>query len=126
MTYKKIIYLSVGWLSLALGTIGIVLPLLPTTPFVLLSAYCFSKSSVRFHHWLLNHKLFGPLVRDWEAGGVIRLKAKVLATVSIVLMLSLSFYLMPISLFTMISIIIVVACVIIYIWSRPSSIKREN
>lgn len=123
MTYKKLGYLVVGWLSLALGTIGIVLPLLPTTPFVLLSAYCFSKSSVRFHHWLLTHKLFGPLVRDWEQGGVIRIKAKILATVSIVLMLSLSFSLLNLSVWAMGGISASVACVMIYIWTRPSSIQ---
>jgi uncharacterized membrane protein YbaN (DUF454 family) len=123
MTYKKLGYLVVGWLSLALGTIGIVLPLLPTTPFVLLSAYCFSKSSVRFHRWLLTHKVFGPLVRDWEQGGVIRIKAKILATVSIVLMLSLSFSLLNLSVLAMGGICASVACVMIYIWTRPSSIK---
>lgn len=123
MTFKKLAFLFVGWTSLVLGVIGIVLPLLPTTPFVLLSAYCFSRSSRRFHHWLLNHKLFGPICRDWEQGGVIRLKAKILATVSIVLMLSLSFYLAPVA--TMIKVIIAatVSLVLVYIWTRPSEIR---
>ena len=54
--------LMAGFLSLALGTIGIFLPLLPTTPFVLLAAVCFAKASPRFHNWLLQHRTFGPIV----------------------------------------------------------------
>jgi uncharacterized membrane protein YbaN (DUF454 family) len=67
MPAKKYFYLLLGWFSLITGIIGIYLPLLPTTPLVLLAAWCFSKSSQRFHHWLLNHKFFGPIVRDWQS-----------------------------------------------------------
>ncbi|MEO9273409.1 YbaN family protein [Marinomonas sp. 5E14-1] len=67
MTGKRILYLMLGWLSLITGIIGIFLPLLPTTPLVLLAAWCFSKSSDRFHAWLLNHKFFGPIVKDWQS-----------------------------------------------------------
>lgn len=123
MGYKKFSYLLLGWTSLLLGVVGIVLPLLPTTPFVLLSAYCFSKSSKRFHRWLLTHKVFGPMVRDWENGGVIRLKAKLLATVSIVLMVSLSFYLLQPNLFVIFTIVATISLVLAFIWSRPSEVK---
>ncbi|BFM51345.1 YbaN family protein [Marinomonas sp. THO17] len=67
MPAKKYFYLALGWFSLITGIIGIYLPLLPTTPLVLLAAWCFSKSSERFHNWLLNHKFFGPIVRDWQS-----------------------------------------------------------
>lgn len=67
MQGKRVLYLILGWLSLIIGIIGIFLPLLPTTPLVLLAAWCFSKSSKRFHTWLLNHKFFGPIVRDWQS-----------------------------------------------------------
>jgi uncharacterized membrane protein YbaN (DUF454 family) len=62
----RVFYLTLGCISLALGIVGIFLPLLPTTPFVLLSAYCFAKSSPRLHQWLLNNKTFGPMILQWQ------------------------------------------------------------
>lgn len=72
-------WVTCGTLSLVLGIIGIFLPLLPTTPFVLLAAACFARGSEKFHHWLITHKRFGPLVRDWQAHRSIPLRAKCLA-----------------------------------------------
>lgn len=60
------ICLGAGFAALALGLAGIVLPVLPTTPFVLLAAACFAKSSVRFHDWLRAHRIVGPLLREWH------------------------------------------------------------
>ncbi|SBS36674.1 Inner membrane protein YbaN [Marinomonas spartinae] len=76
MQGKRIGLLILGWLSLITGIIGIFLPLLPTTPLVLLAAWCFSKSSERFHHWLMNHKHFGPMIHDWQSGKGIPRKAR--------------------------------------------------
>jgi uncharacterized membrane protein YbaN (DUF454 family) len=72
-------WVTCGTLSLALGIIGIFLPLLPTTPFVLLAAACFARGSERFHRWLLAHHHFGPLVCDWQTHRSIPLRAKCLA-----------------------------------------------
>jgi uncharacterized membrane protein YbaN (DUF454 family) len=71
--------LGVGWLSVLLGVIGIFLPVLPTTPFLLLAAACFARSSQRFYHWLVNHPKLGPWVRDYLDGSGIPLKGKVYA-----------------------------------------------
>lgn len=57
---------AAGVLSLVLGTLGLVLPVLPTTPFILLAAACFARSSARFHAMLLRSRLFGPLITEWE------------------------------------------------------------
>ncbi|MYM62611.1 YbaN family protein [Pseudomaricurvus sp. HS19] len=62
------VLIALGWTSLVLGIIGIFLPILPTTPFVILAAWCFSRSSQRFHDWLRNHRYFGLIVRSWEEG----------------------------------------------------------
>ena len=72
-------WVTCGAVSLVLGFIGIFLPLLPTTPFVLLAAACFARGSERFHDWLVSHPRFGPLVRDWQAHRSIPLRAKCLA-----------------------------------------------
>lgn len=62
----RLLCLGAGFAALALGIAGVVLPVLPTTPFVLLAAACFAKSSVRFHDWLLGQRIAGPLIREWQ------------------------------------------------------------
>ncbi|HZM33537.1 MAG TPA: YbaN family protein [Burkholderiales bacterium] len=59
-------WLAAGFVFLAIAVVGVVLPVLPTTPFLLLAAACFARSSQRFYAWLLNHRSFGPLVREWR------------------------------------------------------------
>lgn len=79
--WLRVIWLLGGVLSLALGIVGIFLPLLPTTPFVLLAAFCFARGSSRCERWLLQHRTFGPMVRDWRANRAVPLRAKQLASV---------------------------------------------
>lgn len=79
-----------GVLALVLAALGVLLPGLPTTPFVLLAAACFAKASPRLHTWLLAHRWMGPMVRDWEANRSLPLKAKCLAIGMMSLMVSVS------------------------------------
>ena len=74
-----------GIVFVVIGAIGVVLPLLPTTPFLLLAAYCFARSSPRLHDWLLTHKTFGPLIKNWDEYGSIDPRAKRIAIVVILL-----------------------------------------
>lgn len=64
----KILIASLGWLCVVLGVIGIFLPLLPTTPFLLLAAWLFTHSSERFHRWLSEHPKLGPIISVWKNG----------------------------------------------------------
>ncbi|WP_417513110.1 YbaN family protein [Marinobacter sp.] len=72
--FRVLAYISVGF-----AAVGVVLPLLPTTPFVLLAAFFASKGSPAFASWIEEHPSFGPAIRDWRRNRVIPLKAKVLA-----------------------------------------------
>ncbi|MFI8481214.1 YbaN family protein [Pseudomonas sp. NPDC078700] len=87
--------LAIGWLSVALGVIGIFLPVLPTTPFLLLAAACFMRSSERFYDWLVNHPKLGPWIRDYLEGEGIPRKAKIYSISLMWLSIGLSCYLVP-------------------------------
>ena len=89
----RLLLVAAGWVSLALGVIGIVVPLMPTTVFVLLAAYCFARSSERFHRWLLEHRLFGPMVRNFREGRGLPRAARFRAVALIWLTMALSMWL---------------------------------
>lgn len=82
---SKILYLILGFALVALATLGIFLPLLPTTPLLLLAAWCFANSSEKCHHWLMEHRLFGPIIKNWHENRCIPLKAKMLSVSMILL-----------------------------------------
>lgn len=88
-TVRWLLWLA-GTVSLALGLIGVVLPGLPTTPFVLLAAACYAKASPRLHGWLLHHRFLGPMVRDWEQHRSLTRRTKTIAITSMVAMVGLS------------------------------------
>jgi len=75
----KILLASLGVISLVLGIIGAFLPLLPTTPFVLLSAYLFARSSPKMNDWIVNHKVFGKIIYDYRVDKSISLHSKIIA-----------------------------------------------
>jgi uncharacterized membrane protein YbaN (DUF454 family) len=76
---KKILFLILGFLSLAIGIIGIFIPLLPTTPLLLLAAASFMRSSEKLYDWLLNHRWFGDTIRNFREYRAIRLRTKIFA-----------------------------------------------
>jgi uncharacterized membrane protein YbaN (DUF454 family) len=90
---KRLFWLGAGLLALGLGILGAFLPVLPTTPFVLLAAYCFARSSPRLHLWLMTHRTFGPNIRNWQAHGAISRRAKRLAAATMVAAFLLSVFL---------------------------------
>ena len=73
---RRPLYLAAGWLSFGIGAIGIVLPLLPTIPFWILAAFCFSRSSPRLERWLVQHPRLGPHIQGWRERGAISTKGK--------------------------------------------------
>ena len=119
-TFRRHLYLAGGWLSLGLAFLGLFLPLLPTTPFVLLAAMCFSRGSERLYQWLLAQPTFGPLLRDWQQHGVIRLRVKLITTVLMVLLLSYPLSYGPIPLWAKGAMVLVGVSVLGFVWSRPA------
>ncbi len=76
---KRAFFFTAGSISLLLGIVGIILPILPTTPFLLLATACFARSSERAYYWLLNNKFFGSYIRNYQAGKGIPIKIKIYA-----------------------------------------------
>ena len=82
--YRPILFV-LSWAFLAVGVVGVFLPLLPGTLFLILACACFTRSSPRFERWLLAHPRFGPPVRAWRASGAVPRRAKVFAWLSLTL-----------------------------------------
>lgn len=85
MTPASLGYRIIAYISLALAVAGIALPLLPTTPFVLLAAWAAGRASPEFRHWLHNHRTFGPIIENWQQGHIIPLRAKWIAFVMLMI-----------------------------------------
>ena len=83
----KYLWIGFGWFFMALGLIGIALPLLPTTPFLLLAAVCFSKGSEQIYCWLINHPTLGPPIINWREKRAITRRSKIAATLSMLVLL---------------------------------------
>ena len=87
---KRITLILIGLVSLALGGLGIFMPLLPTTPFVLVAAIAFANSSERLHQWLLEHDIFGSLIANWRRHGAISQSAKIVSVLSMAAIILIS------------------------------------
>ena len=117
---KRIGLVTVGLASLALGAIGIFVPLLPTTPLVLVAAFCFANSSERLHQWLLDHNVFGPLIDNWRRHGAISRNAKIMSVVSMVAILMIS-WLLEVATWIIAVQAVVLGCSAAFILTRPTS-----
>ncbi len=108
-----------GLLCVGLALVGIIVPLLPTVPFLLLAAFAFAKGSENLHNWLISHDKFGPPIEDWRRFGAISRTGKRYATVSIVavFLVSVVIGLRPTLLAIQGS---VLAAVLLFLWTRPS------
>ena len=116
----RFVWAALGLICVAIGIVGIVLPLVPTVPLMILAAFFFAKSSERLHNWLITHPQFGPSIRDWQQHGAIHPKGKRIATVSIAIVFLISLIL---GLRPMILIIqaVTLSFVLLFIWTRPNS-----
>jgi hypothetical protein len=118
---KRYLLLAIGWLCVIVGVIGAVLPLLPTTPFMILALACFAKSSPRFHAMLLNNKWFGPALNQWEQTKTIRRPVKYKAMLLIVATFSISIAILWGRLGLQLMLLVLCALVLSIVWRLKES-----
>lgn len=114
----RIILIIIGWLAVVLGTLGVVLPLLPTTPFILLAAWCFARSSPRFHRWLLYRSWFGGYLRHWQQYRAMPPGAKPRAIGMIILTFAISLWLVKLT-WVRIMLLVILAYLLLFMWRIP-------
>jgi len=118
------VYLALALLFLLLGVIGAFLPVLPTTPFILLAAWAAARSSPRLQAWLEEHTAFGPMIRDWRRGGVVRRRSKWISTLAMsASALYLLYRVRP--LWAALLAIACMAATLLWLWRRPESHPAE-
>lgn len=121
-TIRRWVLVTFGHLFLVVGVIGVFLPVLPTTPFILLAAFCYERGSPRFHLLLLENRYVGPYIRNWKESGSIPLRAKVIAVSMIAMSIGWIVYAAPIVV-VKVSVAVIGICVSVYILTRPTTKK---
>ena len=114
----KYFWIGLGWTCVGLGVAGAFLPLLPTTPFILLAAFSFSRGSQRLHDWIISHNAFGPMIHNWYNDRTIARRVKVYATLSIAVVFAFSWW-MQVPQWALAAQAAVLCVVLAVLWSRP-------
>ena len=110
----------VGTLFLLIGCVGIVLPLLPTTPFLLLALACYARSSERWYHWLITNRWFGEYIKNWHEGKGLPIKTKILMIAFLILTIGYSAVVMVPFFIGKVILIIIATCVSMHVLSLPT------
>ncbi|GAA4530326.1 YbaN family protein [Chelativorans composti] len=120
----RLLWIIIGFVSVGCGVAGIVLPLVPTTPFLLLAAFVFARSSPRLHGMLLDHPRIGPIISNWNSHGVIDRRSKTLAVIMLIACFCISLYLrIPGWLLALQAVIL--GAVAVFILTRPGAPRGD-
>lgn len=122
---KRLALIALGYFFLGLAILGVFLPILPTTPFLILSAGCFMRSSKRLHDKLLDNKYFGEYLKNWYENGSIPKKAKMVAVISMAITFGSSIYVVPYTMARAL-LVLIALCVGAYILTRPTAIMKNK
>lgn len=123
---RKYILITLGFISIFLGILGALLPILPTAPFIILAAFFFSKGSPKIHDWLMARPYLGPMVKQWREHGCISLRAKIMATILMMgTVVSTSILLRDKWWFVAIIVLIIIS-VLSFIWRTPHQPKVKR
>lgn len=126
MRLKKALLVVVGYLSLALGAIGAVLPILPTVPFLMLSAFCFAKSSEKLHSWFISTKLYKKNLESFVKGEGMTVKTKVKIMSTVTILMAIGFIMMSRVPVGRVILAIVWVCHVVYFVFRVKTLKVES
>ena len=116
----KLIFLCLGFFFVGLGFLGVFLPVLPTTVFMLVAAACFARSSPRFYHWLMNHRIFGPPIREWRQHRALSPKTKGTAIGLIITSFGISILFFVQEPILRVGLVLLALCVILFLLRIPS------
>ena len=120
----RFIWLLVGLTALAIGAVGVVMPLLPTTPFLLVAAFAFARSSERMNSWLREHQVFGPLIDNWHRDGSIDPKTKQTA-ITVIIATPVVTWLLDVPFWVIACQIVILSAAAIFILTRPSPAENR-
>ena len=112
---KKLMVL-LGWFFILLSAVGVLVPILPTTPFLILALTIFANSSPRFHQMLLDNRWFGPILKDWEENQTVTRRIKLRATFLVLISFSLSTFLVGYSWILQIMLVTIAVILLVFIW----------
>lgn len=124
--FVKFLLISAGTISIFLGFIGIFIPILPTTPFLLLAAALYSKSSDKFYNWLINNRLFGSFIRNYREGKGITLQAKFISLISLWLVLGSTIIYAIENIYLKILLLLIAIGVTIHLLLIPTFLDRKK
>jgi uncharacterized membrane protein YbaN (DUF454 family) len=119
----RVVFLGLGWFFVAVGIVGAVTPLLPTTIFLILAAGCFARSSPRLETWLLEHRRFGPALKGWRESGAISRPSKTMACVGMALGFAMFWFTVEPTLLPALGVAVLLLCCAGYVVSRPTLMK---
>jgi uncharacterized protein len=122
----RIVYFSLGWVMVALGVIGLVMPLMPGVVFLIVAAACFARSSPRFEAWLLNHPTLGKPLRDWRAAGAIPRSAKAMACAGMAMGFAVFWYSVDPSVPLALAVAVGFLACATYVVSRPAVAEQDT
>lgn len=115
----RLILIGAGWVFIGCAVVGLFLPLVPSVPFLLLAVFCFSRSSEKFHAWLVEHRHLGPLLKDYLVHGGISLKSKTCAVCAIWISFPISAWLVE-SVWAKVLLLTIAAAVTVYLVLIPT------
>lgn len=122
----RLLFMALGFVCVGLGVLGAFLPLLPTTPFLLVALWAFSRSSRRFHHWLYTHPRFGPRLQEWHEHGTVPVKVKVSAISAMLVSLALMIFVARVKWHVLAASGVLMLIGATYVLSRPSTPRSRK